>query len=134
MPPAGGFSFTAAQRVIDGIHRHTANMRSASQPSCPSGLPDTDVLMVQIAGLADGSPAIQVDHADFPGGKFNPSVFAFLGDDLRAGSGGSRQRGPFTEFQLHRVNNSPIQDIPDGEAIAHGMFRLRPRHDGLAGF
>src|SRR5262245_35611214 len=43
--------FSATMRMINWIHHHTADMRSAAFPTRATGLPDGNILMIQIPDL-----------------------------------------------------------------------------------
>src|SRR4051812_17982079 len=45
---ARGLALTAAERVIDRVHRHAADVRADAQPPAAAGLADRDVLVVEI--------------------------------------------------------------------------------------
>ena len=47
------FAFTTAMRMVDRIHDDPAYVRATAQPSVASCFADSDVLVVQIADLAD---------------------------------------------------------------------------------
>jgi hypothetical protein len=40
MTTTGGFALTAAERVVDGVHRHTAHVRPLSEPPAATGFAD----------------------------------------------------------------------------------------------
>src|SRR5271165_6459046 len=46
-------SLAASHRVVDRIHRHTANMRSPPQPTTASRFAARDIHMLHIADLSD---------------------------------------------------------------------------------
>ena len=65
MPAAGRLAFAAAERVIDRVHRDAAHVRPLAQPAAAAGLADRHVLVVDVADLADGREALDVDQPDF---------------------------------------------------------------------
>src|SRR2546427_13113842 len=48
-PAARGLPLAAAQRVVDGIHRHAAHPRIPAQPAALSCLPDREQLLLATA-------------------------------------------------------------------------------------
>src|SRR6202142_4296206 len=58
-----GAAFATAQRVIDRVHRNTANRRHATLPAIAPGLADILVGMVGIRHRANGREAVLVDQA-----------------------------------------------------------------------
>src|SRR2546426_10224658 len=46
MPAARGLAFTAAHRVVDGVHRDAAHRRAAAAPARPARLPVRDVFVL----------------------------------------------------------------------------------------
>jgi hypothetical protein len=53
--------------VIHRVHRHATGVWSASKPATATCLAETDVHMVNVADLADDSPAIHVNKTNFAG-------------------------------------------------------------------
>src|SRR5262245_45218912 len=58
-------TFATSVRMVDRIHHHTANRRPHTHMTDTSGLTQSDVLVVEIADLADRCHAIHVDEPDF---------------------------------------------------------------------
>ena len=56
MAAAGSLSLAAPQRVVMGVHGHTSDRRPDPKPARPTGLPQRDVLVVQVPDLADELP------------------------------------------------------------------------------
>src|SRR5262249_33725657 len=65
MPSAGRLAFTAAERMVDGVHCDAAVVRTNAEPAAPAGLADRDVLVIEIADLADRREALDVDLPQF---------------------------------------------------------------------
>src|SRR5690606_15907816 len=57
----GCFAFPASVGVIRRVHNHSAHSGPSAQPAGTAGFTDGDVLVVQVAHLTNGGPAIQVD-------------------------------------------------------------------------
>src|SRR5690606_39169571 len=58
MPAACGLALTTAERMIDRVHRHTADVRPPAEPAAATGLADRHVLVVDVAHLPDRCPAL----------------------------------------------------------------------------
>src|SRR5262245_45610981 len=67
MATARGLAFTAAVRVVHRIHRHTAVVRTLAHPALAAGLADRDVLVVEVADLADRRHAVDKNLARLAG-------------------------------------------------------------------
>src|ERR1700730_11290283 len=62
--PGRGAAFAAAVRVVDRVHRHAAHRRADAAPTPAPGLADGLQVVLEIAGLADGRSAVNVNFAD----------------------------------------------------------------------
>src|SRR5688572_20591854 len=71
---ARGLAFAAAERMVDRVHRHAAHVRLLAQPARPAGLADRDVLVVDVADLADRRQAVGVDLPDLARGHLDGGV------------------------------------------------------------
>ena len=75
---AGGLALAAAHRVVDRVHRDAAVVRPPAQPAVAAGLADRDVLVLEVADLADRRVALDVDLAHLARGQPHLRVVAFL--------------------------------------------------------
>src|SRR5260370_2536666 len=75
VPAARGLAFAAAERVVHRVHRDAADVRPLPEPAAPARLADRDVLVIEVADLADRRVALDVDLPDFPGWHRHPGVF-----------------------------------------------------------
>src|SRR5437867_13093554 len=67
-------AFTAPVRMIDRIHHDAAHGGPDSHMPLASGLPDGDVLMIEVADLADRGDALHIHQSDFPGRKLHMRI------------------------------------------------------------
>ena len=67
MTPAAATTLTTTQRVGYRVHRRTADPWAATQVSIGTGFSNTAVLMVKIADLAHGRPALDPHLAHLTG-------------------------------------------------------------------
>src|SRR5215467_10494294 len=93
-------SFTAAMRMVDGIHDDATDVRSTAQPSAATRFTDADVLVIQIANLADRGHAGGQNTAHFPGLQPNLHVVAIAAHHLRKPSGTADQLATLPRFQF----------------------------------
>ena len=66
MPAALRPAFAAAKRVINRVHRGPAYRRPDAKPSWLSSLADRDVLMIDVADLADRCHTGKIYQAHAP--------------------------------------------------------------------
>src|SRR6185503_13068007 len=133
MPAARGFSFTAAHRVIHGVHRDAPHVRPAAQPARFARLADHDVLVVFVADLPDRAPALRRDLAHLAGREPQDRIVAFLRHDLAEGAGAAGdlpalprrhldvvdERSERDRANLHRVPGLDLRVRTGDHRIAH---------------
>src|SRR6478736_2924907 len=83
----GRLALTTTVRVVDRVHRDTADGGALALPAHAAGLAPVDVRLLGVAHLADRGAAAQVDVADLAGRHPELCVCALLGDELHAGTG-----------------------------------------------
>src|SRR6185503_13379211 len=71
MAAAGRTAFAAAHRVIDRVHGDAAVVRAAPLPARAAGLADVHRGVLDVADLANGGAAVEVDAAGLAGGEPN---------------------------------------------------------------
>src|SRR5664279_1968281 len=101
----GGLALTTAVRVIDRVHRDTADGRALALPAHPAGLAPVDVALLGIAHLADGGAAAHVDVADLARGHPELRVGTVLRDQLHLGAGRAGDLRAATRPQLDGVHD-----------------------------
>src|SRR4029077_6054718 len=74
----GGLTLTTTVRVVDRVHRDTADGRADALPAVAAGLAPVDVRLLGVADLADGRAAARIDVADLAGGQTQLGVRAVL--------------------------------------------------------
>src|SRR5690348_9361550 len=87
----GRLALTTTVRVVDRVHRHTADGRALALPAHAAGLAPVDVRLLGVADLADGGAAARVDVADLARGQTQLGVGAVLGDEAHRRTGRTRQ-------------------------------------------
>src|SRR5215213_2876597 len=83
---AGGLALAAAQGVVDRVHRHAAVVWALAEVASPAGLADRDVLVLEVADLADGRVAAYVHLAHLARGEAEGGPVAFASHQLRRGA------------------------------------------------
>ena len=78
MAPPGALALTAAERVVDGVHRDAARVRALALPTVATGLADRDQARLAVADLADGRPAVDRHAAHLRGRETQRREQAFL--------------------------------------------------------
>jgi len=76
-------AFTTTVRVIDRIHSHTAVGRTLAQPASFAGLTVSNVLVIEVADLADGRHTIEAELANFTAWQLDQGDIAFFAEQLR---------------------------------------------------
>src|SRR5688572_3019906 len=117
MPSTGRLPFAAAHRVVDGVHRHAADVRPAADPPVAAGLADRDVLV------------LDVDFPDFPGGKPDLRVAPLFRHELRGRAGGTNELAAPPTLQLEVVDRRAERDPAQRQRVARQDVRGRPGYD-----
>src|ERR1700690_3949620 len=82
-----GAAFATAQRVINRVHRNTANRRHATLPAIAPGLADVLVGMIGIGYRADRGEAVLVNQALLARVQAEDGVALLTPDVLGVGAG-----------------------------------------------
>src|SRR5690606_30598249 len=125
-------ALTAAQRVIDRVHRHAPHLRPPAAPTVRPGLADLHELVVHVAHLADGRQALLADHPHLGGREPQRDEIAFLRHDLRAGSRRPHHLRALARLELHVVHHGPERDLSQRQSVAVPDIRARPAHHDVA--
>src|SRR5205085_11560181 len=106
MPSAAAlrFALAAAHRMIDRVHDHAADMRTASLPAGASGLATRDIHVIDVADLADRGEAAVVDSANLAGRQFNQRVTGLAVTQRRLLPGAPRNLSAASRCDLNVVN------------------------------
>src|SRR3954466_7750632 len=129
---ARGLALTAAERVIDRVHRHAADVRADAQPPAAAGLADRDVLVVEITDLPDRRVALDVDLARLARRHLDRGVLAFLGHHLHPGAGAARDLAAAAGPQLHVVHQRAERNVLQRQGVARQDVDVVAGDDGRA--
>jgi hypothetical protein len=94
-------SFASTMRVVDRIHDDTAHMRASPLPSRPTGLANTNILMVRIANLPDRCHAGRKDPTHFAGPESHLNILAIAAHDLSGTACTTNQLSTLARLQLN---------------------------------
>src|SRR5947208_5706873 len=111
MPAALRLALAAAVRMVDRVHRRAADGRALALPAAAAGLPAGDVLVVDVADLADRRAAGQRDAAHLAGRKPQHAVAVVLRDELDAGAGASRHLTALAGLELDVMHERAGRDV-----------------------
>src|SRR5919107_3785484 len=110
---ARGLALAAAVRVVDRVHRDAAHRRADAVPARAPGLAVRDVLVLDVADLADGRVADDGDAPDLARGHAHLRVVAFLGDELREAAGRAHELAALAGPELDVVDLRAERDVAD---------------------
>src|SRR6266436_546632 len=128
-PPTRALPFAAAQRVIDGVHRHAADAGAAAQPARLPRLADRQQLVLGVADFADRRETLAAHHPHFRRAEPQRDVVAFFGHDLRAGPGAAAQLAAAADLQLEVVHRGAQRNLEQRHRVADADVRARTGHD-----
>src|SRR5690606_3757734 len=125
-----GLPLTTAVRVVDRVHRDTADGGALALPPHAARLAPVDVRVLDVAHLADGGAAAHVDVADLPGRHAQLRVGAVLRHELHARTGRPRDLGAAAGAELDRVDHGAGGDVAQRQVVADLDVGARTRlHD-----
>src|SRR6478752_1037469 len=107
----GRLALTTTVRVVDRVHRDTADGRADALPALAAGLTPVDVRLLGVTDLADGRAAARVDVADLTGRHTQLGVGAILGNELHRSTCGAGDLGAATRLELDRVDDRTGGDV-----------------------
>src|SRR5688500_10046362 len=87
MTTTRGTTFTTTVRMIDRVHRHTADGRADTHPALGAGLADLLEVVLAVAHLADRGAAVGGNLAHLARTQAQRGITLFAGDQLRRGAG-----------------------------------------------
>ena len=65
MTTTGCPALATTMGMVNGVHGYAANLGTLAKPARTTGLADGDILMIDIADLADSGHTILKNHANF---------------------------------------------------------------------
>src|SRR5690348_3586819 len=125
-------ALAATMRVIHRIHHRAAHVRAAAEMPRAPRLADADILMIEIAHLANRRDAVEMNAALLARRQADDGVIAFLRHQLRRGSRAADDLPAAALMQFDIVDDSAGWDTADRQRIAHADVRLRAAHHPVA--
>src|SRR5438270_13281150 len=104
MPSTRSLTFTTAMRMVHGVHRNAAVMRTLPQPSRTSCLADRNVLVIDVAHLSDRSHAVLRNFARLARGQLHERVLRFLRYQLRRSACRTHHLSALARLQFQIMN------------------------------
>mgnify|MGYP004715940101 CR=1 FL=1 len=104
--------------VVVRVHNGTADGRTDAHVALAAGLTDVNVLVIDVADLADDSHAVRADDAHFAGGHTDLSVAVLLRHQLSSSTGGADELSALAGVHLNVVDDGTDRDVGDGQAVA----------------
>src|SRR5690242_5452015 len=132
MPATGRTTLTTTHRVIDGVHRDAAVVRTLAHPTNAARLAERDVRVIDVGHLADRGLAVLMDHADFARGHTNLRVVAVLRHENRADTGRTDELSALALAHLEVVDRRPERDVTKRHRVAGLDVRVAARGDLVA--
>ena len=112
MTATGSAAFTTTVRVVNRVHNHTTDLRTASQPAGATGLAQVDVGMIGVADFTNGGAATSIHVADFARRHPQLSKTTLFGDQLDRNASGAGNLGPAARTHLYSVNRGTQRNVP----------------------
>src|SRR6185312_7583112 len=113
----GGLALTTTVRVVDRVHRDTADGGALALPPHAARLAPVDVAVLGVAHLADGRAAADVDVADLAGRHAQLRVRAVLGHELHTRAGRAGDLGAASGAELDRVHHGAGGDVAQRQVV-----------------
>src|SRR5712691_258107 len=125
--PALRLTLAAAVRVVDRVHGGAAHRGTLAFPAATAGLAPVDVLVVDVADLADGRAARNRHAAHLAGREAQDGVTRVLRDQLDARAGGARHLRALPRLQLDVVHERAGRDVLERQRVADLDVGVRAR-------
>src|SRR5919108_6684554 len=132
MAAALRLTLAAAVRVVDRVHRRAAHGRTLALPAASARLAAGDVLVVDVADLADRRAARQRHPAHLARGHAQDAVALVLRDELHARAGAPRQLPALARLQLDVVDERAGRDVLERQSVSGFDVGARTGLDGRA--
>ena len=97
-------TFTTTVRVIDWVHRRTANGRTNTTPTCSTCFTQNAKHMFSVTDFTQGGAAINWNFTHFARAQTQSYVGTITCDDLNVGTSRTSQLAAFTWFHFYVMN------------------------------
>src|ERR1035437_1772597 len=132
VPAARRLSLAAPHRVVDRVHGNAAVVGFPAEPAVAAGLPDRDVLVLEVSDLADRGIAVDEDLPELAGRDAEEGVVSFLRHQLRAGPCRAGELRALDGLELDRMDDRADRDRPERQGVPRDDVGREPRDDDLA--
>src|SRR4051812_28036831 len=127
-----GLGFTTTVRMVDRVHRRTADGRLDAAPAAGAGLAQLLEVVLDVADFTDRRAALGRHAAHFAGAQAQRGVDTFAGDQLDAGAGGARDLRALARLHLDAMHGRSNGDIPQRQRVTGLDRRIGTRDHLLA--
>ncbi|OHX18197.1 hypothetical protein BI344_10995 [Chromobacterium sphagni] len=118
-------AFTTTVRVIDRVHRRTANGRADAAPTRSTCFTQLAQGVLFITHFTNSCTAIDVHQADFARAQTQLSVSAFASQQHRRSTSGANHLGALARLQFHAVDSGTHRDVADRQGVTGLDRRFR---------
>src|SRR5215470_8953674 len=106
-------AFSTAVRMVNRVHRHTANGRTNTAPTRTACFAEVLVFMVEVADLANRGHAIHGKLPNFSRGQLDQRNVALFAEQLRRSSRRTNDLSTTSRIQLEVVNHRARRNFPE---------------------
>ena len=131
MTSTGGLSFTAAERMIDRVHRDAAIVRHLAEVTRAACFADRDILVLEVSDTADRGVAAHVNLAHLARREPQRRPLALAGHELRRRSRRTRHLSALAFLQLDVVDRRAERHAQERKRIADEDVGLGAGHQRL---
>ncbi|AOZ52930.1 hypothetical protein BKX93_16555 [Chromobacterium vaccinii] len=138
-------AFTTTVRVVDRVHRRTANGRANTAPTGSASLTQLAQGVLFVTHFTNGRTAIDVHQADLARAQTQLSVHAFASQQHCRSASGTNHLSALAGLHFHAVDSGTHRDVADRQSVTgldrslgagqqHGANFHAARSDDVAAF
>src|SRR5258705_13452902 len=131
-PATRALAFAAAQRVVDGVHRHAADAGASAEPGRLPRLADRQQLVLGVASLPDRGEAFAATLPHLRRAGAQRDVVPLFRHDLRARPRAAAQLAAARDLQLDVVYRRAQRNLEQRHRVAGANVRTGPRDHRVA--
>src|SRR3546814_4983417 len=132
MTATRGTTFTTTRRMVDRVHRHTADGRANAEPALAAGLAQLGVLVVRVGHRTDGGHAIGLHQTLLARGQTQQGHALVLADQLYEAAGRTGHLATLARLHLHIVDDGADRDRLHRHGVAGLDVDLLAGDDAVA--
>src|ERR1700687_1277916 len=111
-------ALATAVRMVNRVHRDSADVAALTQPSGPSRLANRDIFVVEVADLADSGAALRLHHPLLTRGQLEQRHLALFRHQLRLSARAARELRARTGLHLDRMDDRADRNIFELQRVA----------------